>query len=65
MAPKCLFANSQPRILQASRRKVITIDDSSQGRRFAVTLAAAGLVFLPRNSANEINASKNFPIAQE
>jgi len=64
MAPKCHIPN-QPRILQASRGKVITIDDSSQGRRFAVTLAAASLVFLPRNSVNEINASKNFPIAQE
>jgi hypothetical protein len=45
MAPKWHFPN-QPRILQPNRHNVITIDDSSQGRRFAVTLAAATLGFL-------------------
>lgn len=65
MAPKCRFENLQPRILQPNHHKVITIDDPSQGRRFAVTLTAAGLVFLPRNSINELNAPIIFPIAQE
>jgi len=59
MAPKFHFQN-QPRILQASRGKVITIDDSSQGRRFAVTLAAAALVLLTLISDSELRTPKIF-----
>jgi hypothetical protein len=45
VAPGWQIPNFQPRILQASRHKVITVYNSSQGRLFAVTLVALNSYF--------------------
>jgi len=45
VVPQRRISFSQPRILQAGHREVITSYDSSQGRLFAVTLVALSSYF--------------------